>query len=95
MDISSTDLRQFCERMKVRRLMMFGSVARGDSRPDSDLDLLVEFEDGVQVGFFDLAQMESELSLMLGRTVDLRTPNELSSHFRDAVISKAETVYVS
>lgn len=66
---------------------MFGSVLRDDFRPDSDVDVLVEFEPAARVGYFEMSRMELELSELLGRRVDLRTPAELSRYFRDRVES--------
>ena len=73
---------------------MFGSVLHGDSRPDSDLDILVEFEPGHVPGlaFFG---MEQELSELLGRKVDLNTPQFLSPYFRDEVLAEAEVQYAA
>ena len=84
---------EFCRRHHVRRLSLFGSVLRDDFRPDSDVDVLVEFEPGRVVGL-RIAQMEQELTEMLdGHTVDLRTPNELSHYFRDEVLREPWTLY--
>lgn len=84
---------EFCRRHHVQRLSLFGSVLRDDFRPDSDVDLLIEFESGQVVGL-RIGQMEQELAEMLdGRTVDLRTPNELSPYFRDEVLREARVVY--
>jgi uncharacterized protein len=83
----------FCQRHGIRRLALFGSVLHGDDGPSSDLDLLVEFEPGVRVGLIGLASMQIELSELLGRNVDLRTPNELSRYFRDRVLAEAEVQY--
>lgn len=79
----------FCRRHHIRRLSVFGSVLHGDARPDSDLDVLVEFEPGHVPGlaFFG---MEQELSELLGRKVDLNTPQFLSPYFRDEVLAEAE-----
>jgi hypothetical protein len=89
-------LRNYCRHHHIRRLSLFGSQARGDARPDSDVDLLVEFDEGMAPGLIGLAAMESELSGMLGgRKVDLRTPRELSRHFRDEVMRNAQVQYVA
>ncbi len=86
---------EFCRRNHIRKLALFGSVLRDDFRPDSDVDVLVEFEPGHVVGFFKLFDMQEELSKLLGgRTVDLRTPQELSRYFRDEVVATAEVQYV-
>ena len=93
-DISKDELADFCRRWKVIRLSLFGSVSREDFGPDSDLDVLVEFEPGHVPGlaFFT---MERELSELLGRKVDLNTPGWLSKHFRDQVMAEAQVYYVS
>ena len=82
----------FCQRNQIRTLSLFGSVLREDFGPDSDVDVLVEFEPGTRVGlrFFGL---EIELSEMLGRKVDLNTPGFISDYFRDEVMAEAEVQY--
>ncbi len=92
--VPSDRIREFCLRNHVRRLSFFGSVLRNDFRPDSDVDVLVEFELGIPVGYLALAAMEMELGEILGRRVDLRTPAELSRYFRDEVLAEAEVQYV-
>jgi len=87
-------LAQLCRRHGIRRLSLFGSVLKGTARPDSDIDLLVEFEPGAKPSYLDLSQIEEELSCLLaGRRVDLRTPPELSRYFRDQVLRDAEVQY--
>ena len=94
--ISEHELAEFCRTHGIRRLSLFGSVLKGTARPDSDIDLLVEFEPGRIPGLLGLADMEAELSeLMGGRRVDLRTPNDLSRLFREAVVRDAETQYAA
>jgi len=83
----------FCQRHHIRKLAFFGSVLRDDFRPDSDIDVLIEFESGQRVGLIRLAGMELELSDILGRKVDLRTPADLSRYFRQAVVASAEVQY--
>ncbi len=93
---SRPDLADFCRRHHIRRLALFGSVLRNDFRPDSDVDILVEFAPEDTPGFFALYDMEQELSALLGgRKVDLRTPQDLSRYFRDEVISGAEVQYAA
>jgi predicted nucleotidyltransferase len=84
---------EFCRRHHIRRLALFGSVLRDDFRPDSDVDVLVEFEPGASVGLIRMAGMELELSELLRRKVDLRTPAELSRYFRDEVVKSAQVQY--
>ena len=86
---------EFCERNHVRKLAFFGSVIGEGFRPDSDVDVLVEFEVGFSVGLIRLAGIERELSEILGRRVDLRTPQDLSRYFRDEVVASAEVQYAA
>jgi len=85
---------EFCRRHHIRKLAVFGSVLHDDARPDSDLDVLVEFEPGHVPGLAFFA-MEQELSELLGRKVDLNTPQFLSKYFRDRVIEEAEVQYAA
>jgi predicted nucleotidyltransferase len=84
---------EFCKRNRIRKLSIFGSALRGDFSPDSDIDVLVEFEPDACVGLIRLAGMEIELSEILGRKVDLNTPEFLSKYFRDKVLSEAIVHY--
>jgi predicted nucleotidyltransferase len=85
----------FCRRHQVRRLALFGSVLRDDFRPDSDVDVLVDFAPEARAGLFEMARMEAELEELIGRKVDLRTPAELSRYFRDEVVAGAEVQYAA
>lgn len=93
-NIPKMEIVAFCRKHNIRKLSLFGSVLRDDFRPDSDVDVLVEFEPDHIPGlaFFD---MEAELSKILGRKVDLNTPQFLSHYFRDKVLSEAEVQYVA
>lgn len=92
--IRNEQVAEFCERHRIRRLALFGSVLRPDFRPESDVDVLVEFEPGAAVGFFGLARLELELSNLLGgRKVDLRTPQDLSRYFRNTVVEQAYVIH--
>lgn len=84
----------FCRRHHIRRLALFGSVLREDFRPDSDIDVLVEYEPGHVPGYAFFAHQD-ELSGILGRRVDLNTLEDLSRYFRDEVTREAEVVYVA
>ena len=93
-DVPRHRLAEFCRRHQIQTLSLFGSVLREDFRPDSDIDVLVEFEDGHVPGLLGIARMERELSEILGgRKVDLRTPEDLSRYFRQEVLAKAEVQY--
>jgi uncharacterized protein len=91
-DIPREQIADFCRRNRIRRLALFGSVLHGNAGADSDVDVLVEFEPGVRVGlrFFDI---QEELSALIGRKVDLNTPNFLSRYFRDQVLKEAKDLY--
>jgi predicted nucleotidyltransferase len=92
--VDRKELGEFCRHHHISRLSFFGSVLRDDFRPDSDIDVLVEFEPGEEPGLLGLSKLERELSsLMENRTVDLRTSQDLSRYFRDAVIATAELQY--
>lgn len=86
-------LAEFCRRHHIRRLSLFGSALHGNLTPESDLDLLVEFEPGHTPGLLGMARLERELSALLGRKVDLRTPGDLSRYFREEVLCEAEVQY--
>jgi predicted nucleotidyltransferase len=88
-------LTDFCKRNHIRKLSVFGSAVTGQLRPDSDIDLLVEFEEGRTPGLFSIVRMEMELAESLGRKVDLRTPDDLSQYFRDEVMRNASIQYQS
>ncbi len=91
--IDRAALASFCRTHHVHKLSLFGSVLRDDFRPDSDVDVLVEFEPGFRIGYLGLAAMEIELTDLLGRRVDLRTPAELSQRFRGEVVAGAEVAF--
>jgi predicted nucleotidyltransferase len=87
--VSPAVVAEFCRRHHIRKLSLFGSVLREDFRPESDVDVLVEFEPAHIPGFFRLFEMEQELSGTLGRKVDLCTPSSLSKYFRARVLAEA------
>ncbi len=84
---------EFCRRHHIRRLAVFGSALREEFGPDSDIDILVEFAPDHIPSLFGMARLERELSLLLGRKVDLRTPEDLSRYFREEVLKEAEVQY--
>lgn len=87
-------MEEFCRRNHIRKLSLFGSVLRDDFRPDSDVDVLVEFERNHGPGFIALFKMEQELSRLLGgRKVDLITEKFLNRRIRDRVLAAAEVQY--
>lgn len=85
---------EFCKLHHIRKLSIFGSCLHGEFGPESDIDLLVEFELDHIPGLITLSGKEIELSEIIGRKVDLRTPEDLSRYFRKEVVDPAEVQYV-
>jgi predicted nucleotidyltransferase len=92
-NITKEQIADFCINNQIRKFAFYGSVLRDDFGPESDIDVLVEFEPGQPIGLMEVAGMEIELSEILGRKVDLRTPQDLSRYFRDEVVAEAEVQY--
>lgn len=88
-------LAAICRRYQVRELAVFGSAARGETRPDSDIDLLVEFLPEAQVGLLEHAGLMLDLSELLGRRVDLVSKRGLKPLIRDSIIREARPVYAA
>jgi predicted nucleotidyltransferase len=86
------EVKEFCLRNHIRQLSFFGSIVREDFSPQSDIDILVEFEEGHKPGF-DFFLFENELSKLLGRKVDLQTPQFLSPEIRQIALSEAVLAY--
>ncbi len=83
----------FCKKYHIAFLALFGSILTTNFKESSDVDFLVKFEENHAPSLFGLVDMESELCLIVGRQVDLKTPNELSRYFRDEVLAQAEVIY--
>lgn len=94
-EIPREELADFCRRHHVRRLSFFGSILTPNFRADSDIDILVEFTEGVPVGLFAMGLMQQELTELFGREVDLKTPGDLSRFFRESVVREARVQYVA
>jgi predicted nucleotidyltransferase len=92
-EVPRAEIEKFCTRNHVWKLSLFGSILTERFRPDSDVDVLVEFDPEAAVTYLDLARMEQELSSVIGRKVDLRTPQELSRYFRERVVTEALLQY--
>lgn len=92
-DLSKVKIADFCKRHYIRKLSVFGSFLTEGFRPDSDIDLLVEFHPDHIPGLIRLTGMENELSSILGRKVDIRTAEDLSRYFRQQVVESAEVQY--
>lgn len=88
-------LRAFCRRNRIRRLSLFGSVLRDDFGPESDIDILVEFEPEAEIGFLALIRMQRELADLLGRPVDLVPREGLKPAIRDEVLQSEEILYAA
>ena len=84
---------EFCKRNRVRRLSLFGSVLREDFGPESDVDILLEFEPGTRVGLIRLSGLEIELGNIVGRKIDLNTAGFLSKYYRDQILAEADVQY--
>ncbi len=91
--MSQQIIADFCTRNRIRRLSLFGSVLRDDFRPDSDVDVLVEFEPGARVGLIRYGAIEADLAELLGREVDMHTPESLSKYIREGILASAEVQY--
>jgi predicted nucleotidyltransferase len=92
-DIRQEQIADFCQRNQIKKFAIYGSVLRDDFRPDSDIDILIDLESNHRIGLMQMARMEIELSKLIGRKVDLRTPQDLSRYFRDKVIETSEVLY--
>jgi len=86
-------LAELCRRHHIRKMALFGSVLGAHFSPESDVDVLVEFEPEAQVTLFDMGEVQIELSEMLGREVDLKTIGFLSPYFRRQVLDSARVIY--
>ena len=94
-DVDQGQIADFCRRHGIRKLAFFGSVLSEDFGPDSDVDVLVEFEENRRVGLLRMAGMQLDLEKIIGRPVDMRTPQDLSVYFRDEVVAGAEVRYAA
>ena len=83
----------FCHRHHIRQLSLFGSYLRGDFKADSDIDVLVEFENDAQIGFLELARMQRELPDLFQRKVDIIPVSGLKPVIREDVLNQSEVVY--
>jgi len=86
---------EFCRRHHIRKLAFFGSVLRDDFGPESDVDVLVEFEPGYRLGLFELIRTQRGFSDMIGREADFRTPEDLGRYMRARVMAESEVQYAA
>src|SRR6266567_1304306 len=89
------EITALCSRNKVRELALFGSVLRDDFRPDSDIDILVEFDQDAEIGFMTLARLARELSALLHRRVDLVPKTGLKPRIRGEVLARSKVLYAA
>ena len=94
-EIDREQIAAFCRKHHLTKLALFGSVLTDRFGPDSDVDVLIEFDPEHIPGLIALSGMERELSQILGRKADMRTPNDLSRYFRDEVLREAVTQYAA
>ena len=91
--LNKDKIRVFCKKHHIQKLALFGSILTSHFSPASDVDVLVNFDVEHTPNLFDLVDMESELSAIVGRNVDLKTPNDLSPYFRSEILLRAKTIY--
>jgi uncharacterized protein len=91
--IDPSTLTEYCLKHRIRKLALFGSVLGNDFTPASDIDVLIEFEPDAHATFFDMGQVQQDLSEMFGRIVDLKTAPALSPYFREEVLATAQVIY--
>ncbi len=89
----SDELKDYCKANKIKKLSLFGSFLKNTYNADSDIDLLVVFEENSGYGLLDIARVERELSQIVGKKIDIRTKDELSRYFRDVVVKEAKVEY--
>lgn len=94
-EVSSKDLSDLCQRYHVRELSIFGSAARGEMKPTSDIDLLVEFLPDAEIDLVDYAGLMLDLAQLLGRKVDLVSKKALKPLIRASVLGEARLVYAA
>jgi hypothetical protein len=95
LNIPQAQIISFCRRNKIRWLALFGSVLREDFGPESDVDVLVDFEPEARIGFMALGRMQRELSAILQRPVDLVPREGLKSHLRESVLAASKVLYAA
>jgi len=92
-NLTKEQIVEFCQKHHIKKFAFFGSILRDDFQPNSDIDILIDLDYSVPTGLMEIAGMEIELSKMIGREVDLSTPDDLSDYFRDKVLAQTEVLY--
>ncbi len=93
--LPEAEIAEICRRHQVRELSLFGSAARGEMRPESDIDFLIDYFPDARPSLFDLIGMTNELSDLLGRKVDLGVKRALKPRYRDRILSEAQVIYAA
>jgi predicted nucleotidyltransferase len=93
--LPASQIAEICRRYRVRELSLFGSAARGELRPDSDIDLLVDYFPDARPSLLDFAEMMNELSDLLGRRVDLGVKRALKPRIKDRILAEAQVIYAA
>ena len=91
--LPQSEINKICLQYYIDKLSLFGSVLRNDFNPQSDVDILVEFQPGKTPSFFTLVDIQDKLEKIIERKIDLRTLPELSIYFRDRVLAEALVIY--
>ena len=91
--LSKDQIAEFCKKNHIKKFAFYGSILRDDFRPNSDIDVLVDFDQEAKMDLIRMAEIEIELSDIVGKRVDMRTPQDLSKYFRDKVVREADVQY--
>jgi predicted nucleotidyltransferase len=94
-ELPDAEIAEICQRYRVRELSVFGSAARGEMRPDSDVDMLADYLPDAQPSLLDLIRMRNELTDLLGRSVDLGVKSALKPRYKDPILAEAQIVYAA
>ena len=94
-DLPEAELDEICHRYQIQELSLFGSAVRGEMRPDSDIDLLVEFMPDAKVTLFGHFDAEQELSKLVGKKVDLVSKTALRGRRRNEILAEARSIYAA
>jgi uncharacterized protein len=87
------EIHSYCRTQAIVRLSLFGSVLRDDFTSESDVDVLVEFETGAKITYFDLYEIQQALEKIIKRKIDLLTPQALSEYFREDILETEQVIY--
>ena len=94
-EVSDAAFTELLRKYHVKQLSLFGSRARGDNRPDSDIDLMVDYQPNVKIDLFDFVALKLDMEELLGVSVDLVEREALKPRVRDTVLSQARSIYAN